>query len=226
MSLASLKWHMATMILLDAYSAADGKYFTNAKRPLTAFGEHAYIWGAENIKGGFNCCTIQAEEWHTDISIFFMDWDSRTELHHSDFYSNVKWVKMYDKICHGNIANLSEFEQEIAAEMIRKGYVAKTDNTILSAMPVYSEKQYNEMIALQKFIVEEIFNIFERIQESVTDILTNHVPVHLKKSVSEIAAMSLFHDGTSLPASLLVQNGFLSTDWIPGEIATSYAIMK
>lgn len=226
MSLASLKWHMATMILLDAYSAADGKYFTNAKRPLTAFGEHAYIWGSENIKGGFNCCTIQAEEWHTDISIFFMDWDSRTELHHSDFYSNVKWVKMYDKICHGNIANLSEFEQEIAAEMIRKGYVAKTDNTILPAMPVYSEKQYKEMIALQKFVVEEIVNIFERIQESVADILTNHVPVHLKKSVGEIAAMSLFHDGTSLPASLLVQNGFLSADWFPGEIATSYAIIK
>ena len=94
------------------------------------------------------------------------------------------------------------------------------------AMPVYSQQQYNEMIALQKPVIEEIGNTFEIIQESVTTILTNHVPVHLKKSVGEIAAMSLFHDGTYLPASLLVQNGFLSTDWIPGEIATSYVVMK
>ena len=226
MSLASLKWHMATMILFHAYSTADGKYFCNVERPLTAFGEHAYIWGAEDVKGGFNCCTIQAEEWHTNISIFFMDWYSRTELHHSDFYSNVKWVKVYDKICHGNIGNLNEFEQEIAAEMIRKGYAVKTNSTIIPAMPVYSQQQYNEIIALQKSVVEEIGNIFEKIQESVTAVLTNHVPVHLKKSVGEIAAMSLFHDGTYLPASLLVQNGFLSTDWIPGEIATSYVVMK
>lgn len=113
------------MMLLHAYGTANGKYLTDAERPLTAFGEHAYIWGAENIKGGFNCCTIQAEEWHTDISIFFMDWYGRTDLHHGDFYGNAKWVKMYDKICHGNIADLNEFEQEIAAGMIRKGYAVK-----------------------------------------------------------------------------------------------------
>ena len=110
--------------------------------------------------------------------------------------------------------------------MIRKGYAVKTNSTIIPAMPVYSQQQYNEIIALQKSVVEGIGNTFEIIQESVTTILTNHVPVHLKKSVDNISAMSLFHDGTYLPASILVQNGFLSTDWIPGEIATSYAVMK
>ena len=155
-----------------------------------------------------------------------MDWYGRTDLHHGDFYGNAKWVKMYDKICHGNIADLNEFEQEIAAGMIRKGYAVKTDDRISPAMPVYSEKQYGEILDLQKSVTEEIVNVFEKIQESVTAVLTNHVPVHLKKSVGEIAAMSLFHDGTYLPASLLVQNGFLSTDWIPGEIATSYVVMK
>ena len=58
MSLNSLKWHMVTMMLFYAYSAIGDRFFVNTTRPVTAFGEHAYIWGAENIKGGFNCCTM------------------------------------------------------------------------------------------------------------------------------------------------------------------------
>ena len=226
MSLSSLKWHMATMFLLNAYEKAEGNYFTNTQRPLTAFGEHAYLWGAEDIRGGFNCCTIRAEEWHTGISMFFMDWYSRTNQHHRDFYNNKNWVKLYDKICHGNTLKFNEFEQEIAAEMVKKGYVIIRGGDLFPAMPVYSEKQYQNMIDLQKPVVTEIENIFLKMHEIIAAILTNHVPTQLKNSVREISAMSLFHDGTYVPASLLVQNGFLSTNWTPGEIATSYAVIK
>ena len=41
----------------------------------------------------------------------------------------------------------------------------------------------------------------------------------------DIAAMSLFNDGTFVPVSILNQNGYLSTDWTPDEIATSYAVL-
>ena len=226
MSLNSLKWHMVTMMLFYAYSAVGDKFFSNESIPVTAFGEHAYIWGAENIKGGFNCCTIRAEEWHTDISLFFMDWSARPNLHHSDFYSNVKWVKMYDKIAHGNTNELNEFEQEIVAEMIRKGYVAMKDGKIIAAMPVYTSEQWNSMLELQRQVVTEIGEIFEELHKAVAAVLKNHVPTHLKSQVNNIAAMSLFNDGTYIPASILNQNGYLSTEWTPNEIPTSYAVLK
>ncbi len=226
MSLNSLKWHMVTMILLDAYRAVENSFFEKQKRPLTAFGEHAYVWGAENPVGGFNCCTIDAEEWHTGISLYFMDWSDRPELHHSNFYCNMKWVKMYDKITHESINGLNEFEQEIVSEMLRKGYVIRKNGKILSAMPVYKSEQRDSMTNLQKSVVEKTGEIMKQMYRIVADVLLNHVPPHLKAQVPVISAMSLFRDGTYIPASLLVRDGYLSTEWMPDEIATSYAVIK
>lgn len=225
MSLASLKWHMVTMMLFYAYSAVGDKFFCNETRPVTAFGEHAYLWGVENVKGGFNCCTIRAEEWKATISMFFMDWSARPNLHHSDFYSNRKWVRMYEKITHSDTENLNEFEQEIVAEMIRKGYVINANGEFSSSMPVYSNEQLLKMIALQKPVVQEIGILFDKLHKEITEVLKNHVPTHLKSQVNDIAAMSLFNDGTYVPASILNRNGYLSTDWMPGEIATSYVVL-
>ena len=226
MSLSSLKWHMVTMMLLDAYSAVGDRLLSHSERPATAFGEHAYLWGVEQVKGGFNCCTLLAEEWHTNISMYFMDWSGRTNLHHSDFYSSSQWVKLYGKICCGNMDDLNEFEGEIAAEMVRKGYVVRRDNTLFPAMPVYTEEQLNGMMKLQKTVADEIVDIMQKLYGLVAELLGNHVPTHLKSQVNEIAAMSLFHDATYVPASLLVHDGYLSTDWVPGEIATSYAVIQ
>ncbi len=222
----SLKWHMATMILFDAYRAIENQFFDNRKRPVTAFGEHAYIWGAENINGGFNCCAIQAEEWHTGISLYFMDWSGRTDLHHNDFYSNIHWVKMYDKIVHRDLGDLNEFEREIIAEMIRKGYVVQKSGAIFPTMPVYTQEQHRSMISLQKLTVDQIDSIMKQLYKTVVKVLRNHVPLHLKGQVGAISAMSLFRDGTYVPALLLVQDGYLSTDWTAGEIATSYAVLQ
>lgn len=226
MSIASLKWHMVTMMLFCAYSSVGDKFFCSKTRPVTSFGDHAYLWGVENINGGFNCCTIRAEEWKVSISMFFMDWSARPNLHHNDFYSNVKWVKMYDKIAHDNTDNLNEFEQEIVAEMIRKGYVQNNNGKISPAMPIYTKKQWNKMLQLQKPVVDEIGALFGKLHVEVAVVLKNHVPTHLKSQVNDITAMSLFNDGTYVPASLLNQKGYLSTDWVPDEIATSYAVLE
>jgi RNA polymerase sigma factor (sigma-70 family) len=225
MSLASLKWHMVTMMLFYAYSAVGDQFFCNETRPVTAFGEHAYLWGVENVKGGFNCCTIRAEEWKTTISMFFMDWSSRPNLHHSDFYANRKWVKMYDKIALGDTDNLNEFEQEIVAEMIHKGYVINENGRVSPAMPVYTNEHLTKMVELQKPVVDEIGILFEKLHKEIVAVLKNHVPTHLKSQVNDIAAMGLFNDGTFVPASLLNQSGYLSTEWVPGEIATSYTVL-
>lgn len=222
MSLNSLKWHMSTMMLFTAYH----NIIRKSKPPISAFGEHSYVWGTEKIDGGFNCCTINAAEWNTGISMYFMDWLAHPNIHHSDFYSNRKLVKVYDKIAHGLISNPNEYEQEIIAEMIRKGYIIQKDGKISIAMPIYTKEQLEYMTELQKPVVTKIGEIFKEIDQTVANVLKNHVPTHLKSQVEAIASMSLFHDGTYTPALLLNQNGYLSIDWTPGEIATSYVVLK
>ena len=155
-----------------------------------------------------------------------MDWSARPNLHHSDFYSNLKWVKMYDKIAHGNTNDMNEFEQEIASEMIRKGYVVQRNGEIVPAMPVYTTEQWNNMVEFQKQTVTGICEVFEELHKAIASVLKNHVPTHLKSQVEDISAMSLFHDGTYIPVSILNQNSYLSSEWTPNEVPTSYAVLK
>lgn len=226
MTLNSLRWHVATMILFYAYSVIGDNYFTNNAVPVTAFGEHAFVWGAEKVASGFNCCSINASEWKTNISIYFMDWLKHPNMRHNDFYGNPKWVKVYDKLSNGLADNLNEYEQEITAEFIRKGYAINRGGKIMPAMPVYTKEQFQRVVELQKDIVSEIGSLFKEIHRICSGILNNHVPAHLKKQVNAIAGMSVFNDGAGVPAGLLYKNGYLSDNWTAGEIATSYVVRE
>ena len=226
MSLASLRWHMATMLLWWAYRASVDAQIGLEVMPETAFGTHAYLWGVESRKGSFNCCTIEAKEWHTSVSLYFMDWYERTSISHNDFFGNRRWLKLYEKLYRGNTEDLTEFEQEIAAEMVRKGYAHMEDGRIVSASPVYTKAQWGEMQALQEPTLQEIGRAIGKLHTVLVEVLKNHVPTHLKSQVQGIAAANLFHDGTYTPALLLVQNGYLSTDWVPNELATVYGVLE
>lgn len=225
MTLASLRWHMVTMLLLSAYQDALGGLFRDELPPETAFGTHAYLCGVESFKGGFNICGIDAEEWNTSVSLFFMDWIERSSVSHNDFYGSRKWVRMYEKIVRGDTEGLNEFEQEIAAEMVRKGYAYVKDGGILPTVPVYTKQQREAMRALQAPVVQELAACFQTLRDAIAEILKNHVPTHLKSQVQGIASMCLFNDGTYVPALQLTQNGYLSTDWVPNELATMYAVL-
>ena len=133
---------------------------------------------------------------------------------------------MFDRIAHNKINDLNEYEQEIVAEMIRKGYIILRNDKIVSAMPIYTKEQWDNMINLQKETVEEIGEIFNELRKVVINVLKNHVPTHLKHQVEDISAMSLFNDGTYVPAAILNKNNYLSSDWTPNEISTSYAVMR
>lgn len=226
MSLASLRWHMATMLLTAAYGDAVGGLFRDAMPPETAYGTHAYLWGVESIKGAFNICGISAAESNTSVSLYFMDWFERRDISHNDFYGRGKWIRTYEKIVRGETGGLNEWEQEIAAEMVRKGYAFVENGKLLPAVPVYTKAQWEDMHRLQASTLQDLAACLESLRAAITEILKNHVPTHLRSQVQGIAAVSLFHDGTYVPALLLTQRGYLSTDWVPNELATTYAVLE
>ncbi len=247
MSKNSLKWQIACIILQHAYSKVADKYFVPGKAPLTAFGEHAFVWGQEHIDGGFNCCNISADEWNTNISMYFMDWVAKPNTHHNDFYSNPKLVKLYDKLVHGLVCEseknpklvklcdrfahgllneIEVYEREMLAELVRKGYARKQDGQVRASMPVFTKEEYERLILLLKPVIVNASELFEKMHAEITAVLRNHAPSHMNKQVESIACMSLFNDGAYTPVSILNKNDYLSTDWDADEIATAYVILK
>lgn len=92
-------------------------------------------------------------------------------------------------------------------------------------MPVYTNEQWTKMVELQKPVVDEIGILFEKLHKEIVAVVKNHVPTHLKSQFNDITATGLFNCGTFLPASLLNQSEYLSTEWVPREIASSYAVL-
>ena len=226
MTLASLRWHMTTMLLFTAYIDSLGGLFRDTLPPETADGTHAYCWGVETVKGGFNLCELLGKEWNTSVSLYFMDWIERSDISHNDFFGRSKWIRMYEKILRGDTEGLNEFEQEIAAEMIRKGYAILRDGKIRPSVPVYTKAQRERMHTLQTSTLQALVTDLGKLRAAIAEILKNHVPTHLKSQVQGIASMCLFHDGTYVPSLLLHQNGYLSTDWVPNELPTIYAVLE
>lgn len=62
--------------------------------------------------------------------------------------------------------------------------------------------------------------------ETVTKILKNHVPVHLKKLAKDMAYLRLFEDAISAPVSILYDRKYLLPYNSDGILPTTYVILK
>ena len=62
--------------------------------------------------------------------------------------------------------------------------------------------------------------------ETVTKILKNHVPVHLKKLAKDMAYLRLFEDAISAPVSILYDRKYLLPYNGDGILPTTYVILK
>lgn len=66
----------------------------------------------------------------------------------------------------------------------------------------------------------------ETLMETVTKILKNHVPVHLKKLAKDMAYLRLFEDAISAPVSILYDRKYLLPYNGDGILPTTYVILK
>ena len=66
----------------------------------------------------------------------------------------------------------------------------------------------------------------ETLMETVTKILKNHVPVHLKKLAKDMAYLRLFEDAISAPVSILYDRNYLLPYNGDGILPTTYVILK
>lgn len=221
----TLRWQLAT-ILFRMISGVDCSDTIDA--PKTGWGESAYLWCVEklNEKHIFSYCGVNDK--HGNSLYFFDYWkDRKGKGDHHDFYGNERYINIFCDICRGEKMSLSEYDLEAVAEMIKKGYVIKENETYRATVPVYTLEQYLTIVNNVKgFISDELASIVREMDKTAASILSSHTPKHLQEQVVGIAAMDKFVNAVCIPATILIERQFLSTAWHPLEMPTTYVVLK
>ncbi|MBQ7309708.1 MAG: sigma-70 family RNA polymerase sigma factor [Clostridia bacterium] len=221
----TLRWQLAT-ILFRMICGVDCGNTIDA--PKTGWGESAYLWCIEklNEKHIFSYCGV--DDKHGNSLYFFDYWKGgKGKGDHHDFYGNERYINIFCDLCRGEKISFSEYDLEAIAEMIKKGYVVKEDETYRVTVPVYTLEQYQIIIhKVKEFISSELASIIREMDKTAAKILSAHTPKHLQNQVNGIASMDKLVNAVCIPAQILIERQFLSIAWHPHEMPTTYVVLK
>lgn len=223
----TLRWQLA-VILFRMIGRVDCGRTTDA--PKTAWGENAYLWCVEkqndqSEKYIFRYSGMDSK--HGD-SLYFFDYcgDGKGKGDHHDFYGNERYINIFCDICRSENTSFSEYDLEAVAEMIKKGYVFKENDSYRAGVPIYTAKQYETAINIvNEFISGELVEIIHEMEKTAVKILSAHTPGHLQEQSAGIASLDMFADAVCIPAAILVDRQVLSTAWHPLEMPTTYVVL-
>ena len=219
----TLRWQLTVLILREMMHMDCGISIPSA--PVTAWGEQAWIWCQEEVKERrflFNYSGMGSKE--RDVVLFF---DYLPALHgdHHDFYGKERRTNLLCDIARGE-RSFSEYDREEIADMIALGYVKQEGSAFLPTMPVYTAVQYEqarEMAA--EFVREELGDILREMNRAAVRILQDHSPRHLAEQAVGIAMMNNFFDAVATPGQLLVERGYLHTQWLPDQLPGTFIVL-
>ncbi len=221
----TLRWQLC-VVLFRMICGVDCNDENDA--PKTGWGESAYLWCVEklNEKHIFSYCGVNGK--HGDSLYFFDYWKGgKGKGDHHDFYGNERYINIFCDICRGEKITFSEYDLEAIAEMIKKGYLIKENDSYRVAVPVYTIEQYMAIINMVKeFISSELVEIIREMDNTSAQILSAHTPKHLQDQVMGIASMDKFVNAVCIPATILIERQVLSTAWHPLEMPTTYVVLK
>jgi hypothetical protein len=172
--------------------------------------------------GGFNYCTVESGK---KDAMKFLDYLAKPKGDHHDFYGNSHYFNVICDIARG--ADISgENDLEVAAQMVRMGYVVHDNGKYRSATVVYTAEQYEKAADMvREFVKNNLSEEISALEKEERRVLAEHTPKRLRNQVAGISRMVGFDDTVSAPAKILVDRGYLSTDWNPNEMPTTYIVL-
>ena len=202
----------------------------NIVYPKDKFDTECFVWGEEVCESGswtseFGFGISNVSNSNGDY-IQFMDFPINGEMVHHYCFNRQEVTNIFLDIAKGNTKHFSENDKAIAAEMVRKGYVINDANGLRCNAPVFTEEQYQELKKLLTDVTERIAVEAENLMETVTKIMKNHMPVHLKKLAKDMAFLRLFEDAISAPVANLCEQKYLLPYRGDSLLPTTYIILK
>ena len=193
--------------------------------PTTGWGERACQWCEEDtVQSLFNFC--QLDSLRGD-HVMFYDYLPKPYGEHHELFGNHRYVNILCDIARGECKKLSEYDLEAVADLIRMGYVSKTEDGFVVNMPIYTTEQYACVQAMaERFMTDALKPMLDQLHNATVTIMKEHTPKHLQEQVEAIAYLEKHTSAISLPAYRLVEEGKLIPNWHAGEMPTTYIILK
>ncbi len=225
----SFNWQMVSFILYHAViNKLQGRI--NIRYPKDKFGTECFVWGEE--VSGLDSCSSQYSFGISNMTnskgdyIQFMDFPINGEMVHHYCFNRQEVTNVFLDIAKGKTEHFSENDKAIASEMVRRGYVISDINGLRCNVPIFTEKQYQELNNLFTDTTEQIAKEAEGLMETVANIMKNHMPVHLKKMAKDMAFLRLFEDAISAPVASLCEQKYLLPYSGDSLLPTTYIILK
>ncbi len=229
MSNNSLGWQLSCFILHNSVIDTLQKKI-RIVYPKDKFGTKCFIWGSE--KGEQNSWESQFGFGISNVVnslgdyVQFMDFPINGEMVHHYFCSRQDARNIFLDIAKGNTEHFSENDKATVADMIRMGYVVSDEKGIFVNTPVFTREQYEKLKSIFAETTEKIADEAETLMETVTKILKEHIPLHLKKFAKDMAYLRLFEDAISAPIAILYDRKYILPYNNDGMLPTTYVILK
>ncbi len=211
----TLKWNLFHRILHLAYM--------RTRTPISAdspFENGAYVWGMEELEASINTCGFDAE----GVNLCFYDYLPKPNANHHDFWNHSSRACLLGALAKNESEKIAVYGQETLADLLRLGYVVKKDASYFPAMCVFTQKQLENLDFLLENAVKTANFAAAEILQTIETILTEQTMAHLKEQLPGIANAALFNPFVGATLKAAVEQGVLSTDYTPGEIATMYLV--
>ena len=197
--------------------------------PGDKFGMECFIWGVEvgdwdlwksKFRFGISNVVNNAGDY-----VQFMDFPINGEMVHH-YYNRQNITNVFLDIARGSTEHFSENDKALAADMVRKGYIASDNGTLSVNAPVFTKEQHNALKSIFADAALQIAEEAEKLMDAVSRILKNHIPAHLKKLAKDMAYLRLFEDAVSSPISVLYERQYLLPYSGNGMLPTTYIILN
>lgn len=225
MGRAAFRWQMAALLLHEAVICLAGER-SAPELPEDKWGVPCVCWGVEQpAEARQDPFVFGASEMRDNRGGFVqcMDFPVNGPMVHHALYQRAA-SNVFLAIARGEAA-LSENDEAIAAELVRKGYVLRTEDGLRVNCPVFTYAQYGALRTLISPAAQEIAQIALTIREREAALLSEHVPEHLRDAAQGMVYFRLFEDGVSLPVAQLHGDGFLSDSPATDVLPTTYAML-
>ena len=220
----TLRWQLAALLLRQIRGCAFGEI---GEPQVTGWGERADIWLEEDAgelnSSCFNYCTLYS---HDNDTLSFFDYLPAPRGDHHDFYQRQQYVDIFCDIAKNKPKQFSDYDTNIIRELCKKGYITDNNGQYTAALPVYTAAQYGKIeAAVERYMYENLGETLTTIDKIAAGVYTEHCPKPLAAAAKRISGHSKFIQAVAKPTKLLIERGYLNTDYADNEIPCAFVVI-